>query len=60
MHEIFIDFRKNSGKLVNLIVLEFYLEDFFALIISHGAQDRGLNGLSFQKYRQFLTRVLNG
>ena len=60
MHKIRIDFGKDTGILVNKSCLKFDLQDFCALIISHGAQNPGFNGLSFQPYHHTLTSVLNG
>ena len=39
MHKIPIDFGKDTGILVHKSCLEFDLQDFCALIISHGAQN---------------------
>jgi hypothetical protein len=60
VHEILVDFWKDSRIPVNKSCLKFYLQDFCVLIISHRAQDTGFNGLSFQEYHYVLTRELKG
>jgi hypothetical protein len=49
MDEIFVDFWRDTGKLVNKSFVKFDLQNFCALIISHRTQNNGLNGLSFQR-----------
>jgi hypothetical protein len=59
-HEIRMDFWGDIQKLVNKAILKLYLQDLCALIISHGAQDTGFDGLPFQEYHHTLTRALDG
>jgi hypothetical protein len=44
MHEICVDFWRDSRILVHKSVLKFDLQDLCAVIISHGSQDSGFNG----------------
>jgi len=60
MHEIRADFWRDTGILVNKSCLKFYFQDFCTVIISHRAQNPGLNGLSFHVYHYVLTGALNG
>lgn len=60
MHEIRADFWGDTGILVNKSCLEFYFQDFCTVIISYGAQNPGLNGLSFHRYHHTFTSALNG
>ncbi len=60
MHEICIDFGRDSGILVHKPVLEFYLQDFYMVVITYGAKDTGFHGLSFHGYHHSLTRALTG
>jgi hypothetical protein len=59
-NEIRIDLWRDLQKLVYKTVLKFDLQDLCAVIISHGAQNPGLDGLSFQEYHYSVTRALNG
>lgn len=47
MHEIRVDLVRDPQVVVHNAGLKFQLQDLRDLIISHGAQDPGLNGLSF-------------
>jgi hypothetical protein len=60
MHEIRVDFRRNSRILVNKSCMKFYFQDFCAVIISHRAKNTGLDRLSFQEYHHSLTSLLKG
>jgi len=60
MHKIRVDFWRDSGKLVYKTVLEFDLQDCYALIISYGAKDTGFHGQSFHGYHYTHTRALTG
>jgi len=60
MHEIRVDFWRNTRILVNKSCEKFYLQDFCAVIVSHRAQNSGFNGMSFQEYHYSLTRALDG
>ena len=59
-HQIRIDLWRDLQKLVHKAVLKFDLQNLCAVIISHGAQNPGLDGLSFQEYHYSFTRALNG
>ncbi len=59
-HEIRVDFWRDCQILVNKSCMKFYLQDFCAVIISHRAQNTGLDGLSFQDYHHSLTSALEG
>jgi hypothetical protein len=59
-HEIRIDLWRDLQKLVHKAVLKFDLQDLCAVIVSHGAQNPGLDGLSFQEYHYSDTGSLNG
>ena len=60
MHEICIDFWRDIQKLVHEAILKLYFEGSDAVIISHRTQNTGLDGLSFDEYHQFLTRLQTG
>jgi len=60
MHEICVDFWRDTRILVNKSCMKFDFKDFCAVIISHRAQNTWLDGLSFQKYHYSFTRALNG
>lgn len=60
MHEIREHFWRDIGKLVNLAILEFNLQDLCTVIISHRTQDPGFDGLSVHGYHYSLTRALAG
>jgi hypothetical protein len=60
MHEICIDFWRDSRILVNKSVLKFDLQDFCAVIISDRAKNTGFHRQSFHGYHYTLTRALTG
>jgi hypothetical protein len=60
MHEICIDFWRDSRILVNKSVLKLDLQDFCAVIISYRAKNAGFHGQSFHGYHHTLTRALTG
>ena len=59
-HKILVDFRRDARILVHKSRLKFNFQVFCRVIISHRAQNTGLDGLSFQEYHHSPTRALNG
>jgi len=57
-HEFHGNFWRDIKKLVNKAILKFDLQDLCAVIISHRAQNTGLDGLSFQEYHHSPTCAL--